>query len=156
MRRKKYFFALFFTLLGLYSSAALAFLPNERLEDPVIEARARALSKEIRCLVCAGQSIDDSNADLAQDLRRIVRERLQAGDTDPLIRTYLVERYGTYVLLKPPFSGPTALLWLSPLFFVLLGGLVFVHAWLRQRCDTPPIQPLSVDETEALNEALKK
>ncbi|MEC7657045.1 MAG: cytochrome c-type biogenesis protein, partial [Pseudomonadota bacterium] len=105
---------------------ALALQPNEVLKDTALEARARALSKDIRCLVCQNQSIDDSNADLARDLRVLVRERLQKGDSDPEILDFLVKRYGDFVLLKPPVKVSTYLLWYGPIGIFILGviGLV--------------------------------
>ncbi len=106
--------------------------PDEMLADPVLEARARAISKEVRCLVCRNESIDDSNASLARDLRLLVRERLTAGDSDAEVRDYLVERYGEFVLLKPVFSAANALLWLSgPIAFLL--GLMAIVAYHRTR-----------------------
>ena len=101
--------------------AAWAVQPDEILPDPVLEARARVLSKELRCMVCQNQSIDDSEAPLAKDLRVLVRERLKAGDSDPQVLDFLVARYGEFVLLNPRFNWHTALLWLGPPA-VLLGG----------------------------------
>jgi cytochrome c-type biogenesis protein CcmH len=102
---------------------AHAVQPDEILSDPTLEARARALSRELRCMVCQNQSIDDSDAPLARDLRVLVRERLQAGDSDRQVIDFLVARYGEFVLLKPRFSSQTALLWLAPGAVVLLGAL---------------------------------
>ena len=96
--------------------------PDEVLPDPTLEARARALSKELRCMVCQNQSIDDSDAPLARDLRVLVRERLQAGDSDQQVIDFLVARYGEFVLLKPRFSWHTALLWLAPPALLLVGA----------------------------------
>jgi cytochrome c-type biogenesis protein CcmH len=101
---------------------ALAVLPDEVLPDPALEARARTLSRELRCMVCQNQSIDDSDAPLARDLRVLVRERLQAGDGDSQVLDFLTARYGEFVLLKPRFSWRTALLWLAPLLLVVIGG----------------------------------
>src|SRR5215475_4074657 len=101
--------------LALFSAApAWAVLPDEMLSDPALEARARALSKELRCMVCQNQSIDDSAAPLARDLRVLVRERLTAGDSDQQVLDFLVARYGEFVLLKPIWSWHTAILWLAP------------------------------------------
>ena len=116
--------------------------PDEVLSDPALEGRARTISEGLRCLVCQNQSIDDSAAPLARDLRLIVREHLQAGDTDGAIRAYLVSRYGDFVLLKPPFEGSTLLLWGTPVLVVLLGGL----ALLRRRRPAEPPRPLTPDE----------
>src|SRR5712691_6352936 len=109
-------------------SPAIALGPDEVLTDPALEARARALSKELRCMVCQNQSIDDSDAPLARDLRVLVRERLQAGDGDHEVVDFLVARYGEFVLLKPRFSSHTALLWLGPATILLIGtiGLLMV------------------------------
>jgi cytochrome c-type biogenesis protein CcmH len=120
--------------------------PDEILPDPALEARARALGKELRCLVCQNQSIDDSDAPLAKDLRRIVRERLVAGDSDAAIKRHLVERYGEFVLLEPPFEPATWLLWLGP-FLVLLSGGGLVLAFLC-RGRTAPADPPELDPTE--------
>ena len=114
------------------ASAGAATSPDEVLEDPVLEARARALGKGLRCLVCQNQSIDDSDADLAKDLRRIVRERLVAGDSDGAIRDYLVARYGEFVLLAPPMLPSTWLLWFGPLA-IAAGGAVMIALFLRRR-----------------------
>jgi cytochrome c-type biogenesis protein CcmH len=111
----------------LVTAPALAVQPDEIISDPALEARARALSKELRCMVCQNQSIDDSDAPLAHDLRVLVRERLQAGDTNQQVIDFLTARYGEFVLLKPPFSLHTALLWLTPIGILVIGacGLAF-------------------------------
>ena len=106
-------------------SASMAVQPGEMLADPALEKRARVISSELRCLVCQNQSIDDSDAPLAADLRRVVRELLTAHDTDAQVIDYIVARYGEFVLLKPRFELSTLLLWLTP-FLVLLAGLVLV------------------------------
>jgi cytochrome c-type biogenesis protein CcmH len=113
-----------FILLLCFSLPALAVEPDEMLKDPALEMRARAISKELRCLVCQGQPIDDSNAPLAHDLRVLVRQRLKAGDTDAQVREYLKERYGDFILLKPPVEGKTAILWLAPLLVLGAGLLI--------------------------------
>lgn len=105
---------------------AYAVQPDEVLADAALEARARALSKDLRCMVCQNQSIDDSDAPLARDLRILVRERLQAGDSDQRVIDFLVARYGEFVLLKPRFSAHTALLWLGPAAALLIGVLVLL------------------------------
>ena len=115
--------------------------PGEALKDPALETRARALSQELRCLVCQNQSIDDSDAPLARDLRQMVRARLQAGDSDDEIRAAVVERYGEFALFRPRFGAHTFALWAMPLFILLVGGLL---AWRltskaqRQNASTPP------------------
>lgn len=115
---------------------ALAADPSERLADPKLEARAEALSEELRCLVCQNQSIEASNAQLARDLRIIVRQRIVAGDSDAAIKDFLVERYGEFVLLKPRFSGAGLVLWLLPALLVVLAGLA-VFATMRRRGGEP-------------------
>lgn len=123
-----------FLLLGLYLLAPSAFAvqPDEMLSDPTQEARARALSSEIRCLVCQNQSIDDSDASLARDLRLLVREKIKAGRSDQEIRDFLVERYGAFVLLDPPVQNSTLLLWFGPPI-VLLGGAIGLFVYFRSR-----------------------
>src|ERR1700753_3936512 len=106
----------------LLATPAFAVLPNEQLADPRLEARARAISSELRCVFCQNQTIDDSDAELAHDLRVLLRQRLKAGDTDQQAIAYLVNRYGDYVLLKPPFEAEHLLLWLGPLPALVAGG----------------------------------
>jgi len=132
---------------GLVGPAAHAVEPTERLADPALEARARALSQELRCLVCQNQSIDESNADLAHDLRVIVRRRLLAGDTDQQVLDYIVARYGVFPLLDPPFAPATYLLWLTPPALVLGAGIFLVVRARRRRPD-PALPPLSDDERD--------
>ncbi|MFK7942376.1 MAG: cytochrome c-type biogenesis protein [Paracoccaceae bacterium] len=134
-------------------TAPLAVQPDEILEDPGLEARAREISKELRCLVCRNESIDDSNAGLARDLRLLVRERLVAGDTDPEVKTYLVARYGEFVLLKPVFSMANAALWFAgPILFVL--GLLAALFYLRSRRTAVPDR-LSAEEQAELDRLLR-
>ena len=130
---------------------ALALQPNEVLKDPALEARARALSKDIRCLVCQNQSIDDSNADLARDLRVLVRERLQKGDSDPEILDFLVKRYGDFVLLKPPVKVSTYLLWYGPIGILIL-GVIGLIVFFRNRRVVPvrTTAGLSADEEKRI------
>jgi cytochrome c-type biogenesis protein CcmH len=123
---------------------ALAVQPDEILNDPALEARARALSHELRCMVCQNQSIDDSDAPLARDLRILVRERLSAGDSDGQVIDFLVARYGEFVLLKPRFAWHTLVLWLSPFVLVVIGAIGFVRAGRRPR--TATAQQLSAAE----------
>jgi cytochrome c-type biogenesis protein CcmH len=126
--------------------------PGEILKDPALEARARAISKSLRCLVCQNQSIDDSNADLAHDLRILVRQRLSAGDSDSEVVDFVVSRYGDFVLLNPPLNGETILLWFGPL--LVLGGAA-TAAWFyirRQRRAAAALpEPLSDDERRRLD-----
>jgi cytochrome c-type biogenesis protein CcmH len=127
------FAAVLLTVLGGTSVRAVE--PSERLADPALEARARTLSQELRCLVCQNQSIDESNADLAHDLRVVLRQRLVAGDSDQKILDYVAARYGVFVLLDPPFAPVTWLLWLTPPLLVLgAGGLLLLRA-RRRRLD---------------------
>lgn len=138
-------------LIAASASSAFAVLPSERLADPVLEARARALGQELRCLVCQNQSIDDSSADLAHDLRVLVRERLVAGDSDQQVLAYLTSRYGDYVLLRPPLKPSTWLLWFAPPALLLFGGLALFAGWRRRRvAAASPPAPLSTDERRRL------
>jgi cytochrome c-type biogenesis protein CcmH len=120
--------------------------PAERLADPVKEARARALFREVRCVVCQNESIDDSEADLADDLRKVVRAQVAAGRSDSQVKRYLTDRYGEFVLLKPPFSPENAMLWLTPFAIVIGGGAILI---LRAR-KPPATPPLSIEEEAAL------
>jgi cytochrome c-type biogenesis protein CcmH len=136
---------LFILLLFTGPGPLSAVEPNETLSDPVLEARARALSKNIRCLVCQNQSIDDSNASLAKDLRVIVRERLVAGDTDTAILDYLVARYGQFVLLKPRKTMATFVLWYGP-WLILAFGALGAAVFLMRRRDMARAAPLDAEE----------
>ena len=129
------------------SSATWAVEPNEMLADPVLEARARAISKELRCMVCQNESIDDSQAPLAHDLRVLVRERLKAGDSDAQVMNFLVSRYGEFVLLKPPLSWHTLALWGTPPGLLLL-GLVMIVVVARRRRTMPPVAGASLTPAE--------
>ena len=132
----------------LAADLASAVEPGEMLKDPALEGRARAISQEIRCLVCQNQSIDDSNADLAHDLRLIVRERLTAGDSDRQVRDYLVARYGDFVLLDPPLKKKTIFLWGGPALVLLLGIAIIAGAARRRRAVAAV--PLSKEERQRL------
>jgi cytochrome c-type biogenesis protein CcmH len=133
-------------LITLGGPSVYAVEPSERLADPALEARARTLSKELRCLVCQNQSIDESNADLAHDLRLLLRQRLVAGDTDQQVLDYIVARYGVFVLLDPPFVPSTWLLWLTPAFLVLGAGGLLLRA---QRRRPEPVMPVLTPEESA-------
>jgi cytochrome c-type biogenesis protein CcmH len=125
---------------------AMAVLPSEQLKDPALEARARRIGSQLRCLVCQNQSIDDSDAPLAGDLRVIIRERLVAGDTDRQAMDFVVQRYGRFVLLKPPFEPGTWLLWLGPAL-VLVGGGVWV-AMMTRKTNAPLDMTTSLTQEE--------
>jgi cytochrome c-type biogenesis protein CcmH len=133
-------------------SPAVAVQPDEILANPALESRARALSRELRCMVCQNQSIDDSDAPLARDLRLLVRERLTAGDSDAQVLDFLTSRYGQFVLLKPRFGWDTALLWGAPAGVLLVGGLAIIISLRRRRDSSAPTAPLTDDETRRLNE----
>ena len=111
--------------------------PDEMLSDPLQEARARELSKGLRCVVCRNQSIDDSNAEIARDLRIVLRERISAGDSDQEAIAYLVDRYGAYILLKPPFQTVTYLLWVGPLLILIAAVFGFQTLWRKSTVDQP-------------------
>ncbi|MDO9335919.1 MAG: cytochrome c-type biogenesis protein CcmH [Caulobacter sp.] len=132
--------------LAALACVAAASDPAERLSDPAQEARARALFREVRCLVCQNESIDDSTAGLAGDLRKVIREQVAAGRDDAEIRAFLVDRYGEFALLKPAFSAPNAVLWGAPILVLLIGGGLLV---LRLR-DRPVAATLSPDEEARL------
>jgi cytochrome c-type biogenesis protein CcmH len=128
---KRLMLALAFALWPLIAAAAIG--PGEVLSDPALEARARALGKELRCPVCQNQSLDDSDSDIARDLRRIVRERILAGDTDAEVKSFLVARYGDFVLLEPPMKPTTWALWFGPGAVVLIGGFAVWRVVRRNR-----------------------
>lgn len=139
-------------LLLCLAGPAGAVEPDEVLGDPALETRARALSQGLRCLVCRNESIDESNADLARDMRLLVRERLVAGDSDEAVIAYLVDRYGEYVLLRPQADGSNLLLWLAPALLALLGGGVAAAAIARQSRRAPAA--LSAEEERRLRRLL--
>jgi cytochrome c-type biogenesis protein CcmH len=131
---------------------ALAVEPDEILPDPAQEARAREIGRELRCLVCQNQSIDDSNAPLARDLRILVRQRIAAGDSDSDVIDFVVERYGDFVRLKPPFDARTWALWLGPPILLVIAG---VAVFVRNRRPRDAMKPLSAAERQRLDELLK-
>jgi cytochrome c-type biogenesis protein CcmH len=138
------------------SAAAVAVEPDEILPDAALEARARSISAGLRCLVCQNQSIDDSNAPLARDLRLLVRERLKAGDSDAQVMRFVEDRYGEFVLLRPPLSWRTILLWLAPLVALLAAVWTTVRAWRRRQplSSAAGVAPLSADEEDRLRAIL--
>ncbi len=131
-------FALFIAL-ALASAPALAVQPDEVMKDPALETRARVLSAELRCLVCQNQSIDDSDAPLARDIRILIRQRIEKGESNDTVRAYLVSRYGDFILLRPPFKLETWLLWLSPPLTLCAGLAVVLLARRRAPRATPPL-----------------
>jgi cytochrome c-type biogenesis protein CcmH len=141
----------FCALLAL-SAPTFAVQPDEILPDVKLEQRARNISADLRCLVCQNQSIDDSDASLAKDLRLLVRERLKAGDSDPQVKEFLVARYGNFILLKPPFEWDTLLLWLSPFAILGLGAAAMFAA--RRKGEDKPAAPLSDEEDARLKSLL--
>ncbi|MEZ2129022.1 MULTISPECIES: cytochrome c-type biogenesis protein CcmH [unclassified Sinorhizobium] len=134
---------------------AMAVNPDEMLADPKLEARARALSAELRCMVCQNQSIDDSNAELARDLRLLVRQRITDGDSDQQVLDYIVSRYGEFVLLKPRLTAETALLWGTPIVLIAAAGIAVI-AFIRRRRDKPTGSRLTPEEQARLDEVLSK
>jgi cytochrome c-type biogenesis protein CcmH len=138
----------------LSASPVFAVNPDEVLADPALEARARALSAQLRCMVCQNQSIDDSNAELAKDLRVLVRERITAGDSDEAVIDYVVSRYGEFVLLKPRLETKTLLLWGAPIVLLLAGAAVMIVS-ARRRSGRATGTPLSAEERDRLDAVLK-
>jgi cytochrome c-type biogenesis protein CcmH len=140
-------------LAAVLVGPALAVEPDEVLKDPVLEHRARDISSGLRCLVCQNQSIDESEAPLARDLRLIVRDRLKAGDSDDQVRDFVVQRYGEFVLLKPVFAFHTLLLWLTPVLVLCLGGIGLFAA--QRRRTAPAARPLDESEKAAVEALLQ-
>ncbi|MBZ9760964.1 cytochrome c-type biogenesis protein CcmH [Mesorhizobium sp. CA8] len=152
--RARFSLASLVLLLALFfGGAAQAVKPDEVLQDPALEARARVLSEGLRCMVCQNQSIDESDADLARDLRILVRQRLVAGDTDQQVMDYVASRYGEFVLLKPRFSLRNALLWGTPVLLLIAGGIFIVFSARSRR--TVPDSNLSAEEQAALDKMLR-
>jgi cytochrome c-type biogenesis protein CcmH len=139
----------------LFAGQVWAVQPDEILADPVLEARAREISKDLRCLVCQNESIDDSNASLARDLRLLVRERLVEGDSNDEVKEFIVERYGEFALLKPKSTGANAVLWWSGpivMFFAILFGGLYVRR--RSKSVENPVAALTADEQQRLDDIL--
>jgi cytochrome c-type biogenesis protein CcmH len=151
--RKRWLPAVVFLVALIGASPSRAVQPDEILADPALESRARTLSGELRCMVCQNQSIDDSDAPLARDLRLLVRERLKAGDTDTQVLDFLTARYGQFVLLRPRFGWDTALLWLAPAVVLSIGAFS-IAIMLRRRRGLPAsvTPPLTDDEQRRLDE----
>ncbi len=147
--------ALVLALALFIATPVHAVLPGERLDDPALEARARALSQDLRCMVCQNQSIDDSDAPLARDLRLLVRERLKAGDSDRQVTDFLVARYGEFVLMRPRFGWHTLALWGAPAVFLIGGVGYLVFALRRRRASEVAVpEPLSDEEKRKLDQVL--
>lgn len=127
------------TALMMVAGIAHAVLPDEQLKDPKLEARARYIGSQLRCVVCQNQTIDDSDADLARDLRILLRERLVAGDTDQQAMDFIVRRYGNFVLMKPPLNDETWLLWLGPALVLAVGGAAVTLYWRGRMASLPPL-----------------
>ncbi len=145
-------------MLAAVALPALAVQPDEILSDPAQEARAREISKELRCLVCQNQSIDDSNAPLARDLRVLVRERIQAGDSNAQVLSYVTDRYGDYVLLRPPFKASTYVLWIGPfviLVIAAIGVAIFLHG-RKKAVLAGDVAPLSAEERRRIDRLLSE
>jgi cytochrome c-type biogenesis protein CcmH len=147
------FLALVFLALSALQPA-VAVQPDEILKDQALETRARALSRELRCMVCQNQSIDDSDAELARDLRLLVRERLTAGDSDSQVLDFLVDRYGEFVLLRPRFTWSNAVLWITPAAVLIAGAIAMVMALRRRRAAPALAAPLSAEEERRLAEVI--
>lgn len=143
---------IWFCALVVLPTAGLAVTPDEMLADPAMEARARAISQDLRCVVCQNQSIDDSNAPLAKDLRILVRDRLKAGDTDADAKAFVVARYGNFVLLQPPMQTNTLMLWLTPLLLGL-AGLIALLRYLKHQA-AAPVEPARQASPDAMNDDL--
>lgn len=147
------YFLLVISFAVVFAFPTLAVQPDEIMADPIEEVRARAISRELRCLVCRNESIDDSNASLARDLRLLVRERIRAGDDDDAVISFVVARYGEYVLLKPRSTGTNLLLWgAGPLMLLIAGGIGF--GFIKRRNGAAP-DPLSKAETARLEKLLR-
>ena len=155
MKKRSVFAALLLgAALAFQGTAALAVNPDEVLSDPVLEKRARTISGKLRCMVCQNESIDDSNAELARDLRILVRDRLKQGDSDEQVMDFIVDRYGEFVLLKPRLSARTVLLWGFPVIVLLIGAVALIFAFrIRRQAGEAPM-PLSENEKTELSRLL--
>lgn len=144
--------------VALSCGVSLAFSPDEPLDDPALEQRALDLHDELRCLVCQGQAISDSNAELARDLRRVVRERVAGGDSDKAVRTYLTDRYGDFILLRPPIKSATYVLWFGPALILIAGGVAVFFLFRRRTARGAELargpDPLTEDERRRLQDLL--
>jgi len=154
MKRAKLLLGLLLILLSCLSLSIVAKEAQPSAADPVLEERVMKLSKELRCLVCQNETLADSRADLANDLRREIREQMKAGKSDKEIIAYLTDRYGKFILYNPPVDPTTYLLWFGP-FVLLLAGLAFLFRYLKQRRELITEQPLSADERRRAETLLK-
>lgn len=145
----------FLLLILMLATPVMAVEPDEILDDPAMELRAREISKGLRCLVCRNENIDDSNADLARDLRLLVRERLLVGDTDQEVEDFVVDRFGEYVLLKPVFSISNAMLWFAGPVLLIVGGWISLVFIRRRSVPTATVDGLNDDEQAKLDKLLK-
>ncbi len=139
-------------LIGsIFALVAYAVEPDEMLDDPALEERARVISQDLRCVVCQNETIDESNATLAQDMRRLVRQRILAGDSNEDVLAYMVDRYGDFVLLRPRVTAQTLLLWLGP-FILLVFGVVNAARYIKRpkAIDTPGLSPEEMAEVDVL------
>ncbi|CDZ37523.1 cytochrome c-type biogenesis protein CcmH [Neorhizobium galegae] len=152
---RTFWVALAMILALLAPLPAFAVNPDEVLSNPMLEQRARNLSAQLRCMVCQNQSIDDSNAELARDLRVLVRERLANGDTDEQVIDYVVSRYGEFVLLKPRLSAKTIILWATPVLLLLVGAIAIL-VFVRTRPSQRAVAALTTEEQARIEELLKK
>lgn len=148
--------SLLIAFLLLLTLPAFAVEPDEILADPALEARAREIGKELRCLVCQNQSIDESDADLARDLRLLIRERIKAGDSNEAVVAFVVERYGDYVLLRPPLKPATYPLWLGPLVIFGIALIVTLLYLQRRKRAALKSQPLTPDEERRIHELMDR
>jgi cytochrome c-type biogenesis protein CcmH len=157
IKRSKNFLSV--VMLALLLSVGTAYAvsdPSELLSNPAQEARAEGIGQQLRCLVCQNESIEDSNADLARDIRTIIRQQVVAGQTNQQIIAYMVQRYGTFILLKPPLDPMTVLLWATPVVALLLGlGIAFFAVWRQRRRPAPGPAPLSAAERARLENLLR-
>jgi cytochrome c-type biogenesis protein CcmH len=145
MKRFPNLLALAALLISVLASPALAVLPDEKLSDPRLEIRAMTLSKELRCVVCQNENIDDSAAPIARDMRLLLRERIAAGDSNDEAVAYLVNRYGNYVLLRPPFQADTVVLWLAPFAVLLIASLLLGMGLRRRSMGAGPVDKMADD-----------
>lgn len=143
-------------LVLLCAVPAYAVEPSEMLKDPALEARAREVSKSLRCVICQNETIDESHAEIAHDMRLLVRERVTAGDTNQQILNYMLSRYGDYVLLQPRFTSATLILWLGPLLILMLGGLAVASRLKRGGGEVEPLTPEEEAALASLNDSGEK